>query len=84
MVSLLDESELSIISGKALQLSHIPAASPALQRIALEANYYLIHHTVALEGNTMSLQQVRALLETGNVVPGGGMSFFFGWKNLQK
>ena len=70
LVAIFDQNKLNEIENKRLQLTHIPVNSPALQRIQKEAYFHHIHHTVAIEGNTMSLQEIRVILETGRCIGG--------------
>lgn len=35
-----------------------------------QAYYLHIYHTVGIEGNTMTVEQLRTLIETGQVIPG--------------
>jgi len=73
-VAALDQDALETVAGQLAALSLVPPHSPALRRVEQEANVYHIHHTVALEGNTMTLEQVRDLLETGRSVEGKSFS----------
>lgn len=61
---------LQLVSAKLVQLSVIPDTAPALQRIQREAYFHHIHHTVAIEGNTMTLEEIRTILETGLSIGG--------------
>lgn len=61
---------LQQIEMKRLQLSHVPDSTPALKRIQAEAYFHHIHHTVAIEGNTMTLEEIRTILETGLSIGG--------------
>ncbi|CAI5449306.1 unnamed protein product [Caenorhabditis angaria] len=44
--------------------------STALRRMMRETYFLYVYHTVAIEGNTLSLGQTRSILESGMVVPG--------------
>ncbi|XP_072162921.1 protein adenylyltransferase FICD-like [Diadema setosum] len=48
----------------------MPEHSRALQRARAEFYYLQIYHTTAIEGNTLSLEQMRSILETGFAVGG--------------
>ena len=70
LVEKLDKQLLSRVDGKREHLSHISPVNSALRRIKKEAYYHHIHHTAAIEGNTLSLAQTRTILETGYAVGG--------------
>ncbi|KAF2359328.1 Fido domain [Trinorchestia longiramus] len=74
IVASADYKQLETIDVKKLQLSHIPDSYPALKRIQNEAYFYHIHHTVAIEGNSMSVSEIRSILETGLSVGGKSVS----------
>lgn len=65
-----DYKQLEAIDVKKIQLSHIPDTYPALKRIQNEAYFYHIHHTVAIEGNSMTVNEIRSIIETGLSVGG--------------
>ncbi|CAD6195156.1 unnamed protein product [Caenorhabditis auriculariae] len=44
--------------------------STALRRAMRETYFLYVYHTVAIEGNTLSLGQTRAILESGMAIPG--------------
>lgn len=56
----------------------IPSLSGALKRVKREAYFQHIYHTAAIEGNTLTLAQIRMILETGLSVEGN----FFVFINL--
>ncbi|KAA0202853.1 hypothetical protein HAZT_HAZT008539 [Hyalella azteca] len=70
LVASKDLRQLEAIEVKKVQLSHIPDSFPALQRIQNEAHFYHIHHTVAIEGNSLSVSEIRHIIETGLSVAG--------------
>ncbi|KAI8504949.1 hypothetical protein Bbelb_170580 [Branchiostoma belcheri] len=51
-------------------LIQVPLNNAALRRIKQESYYFYIYHTNAIEGNTLSLGQTRAILETRMAVGG--------------
>uniref|UniRef100_A0A6A7G0A8 Protein adenylyltransferase Fic n=2 Tax=Hirondellea gigas TaxID=1518452 RepID=A0A6A7G0A8_9CRUS len=70
VVVMQDLTKLKQIDQKRLLLSNVPDSDPALKRIQREAYYHHIHHTVAIEGNTMTLDQIRVILDTGLSIGG--------------
>ncbi|CAN8028574.1 unnamed protein product [Ixodes persulcatus] len=70
VVEKLDEKQLTRIDKKRLFLVQIPEGDPSLKRMKKEAYFQHIHHTVAIEGNTMSLAETRTVVETRTAVPG--------------
>ncbi|XP_070565555.1 protein adenylyltransferase FICD-like [Ptychodera flava] len=70
LVEEIDQRYFVRIDMKRDELYRIPGNNPALQRAQLEMYYQHIYHTLAIEGNTLSLAQTRAILETGMAVPG--------------
>ena len=48
----------------------IPEHSRALQRAQEEFYYLQIYHTTAIEGNTLTLEQMRSIMETGLAIGG--------------
>ncbi|XP_064476415.1 protein adenylyltransferase Fic-like [Ornithodoros turicata] len=70
VVEKLDEKQLSRIDKKRMFLIQIPESDPSLKRMKKEAYFQHIHHTVAIEGNTMTLAETRMVVETRMAVPG--------------
>ncbi|KAG6441910.1 hypothetical protein O3G_MSEX002065 [Manduca sexta] len=70
IVENLDREMLRKIEEKRDALSSIPENSAALRRAKKEAYFQHIYHTVGIEGNTMTLQQTRSVLETRIAVSG--------------
>lgn len=70
MVQKLDQDMLSRIDDKRYKLYEIPEENAALQRAMKEAYYQHIHHTTAIEGNTMTLSMARSVVETKMAVNG--------------
>jgi Fic family protein len=69
-VQQLDQDMLARIDNKRYRLYEIPEENAALQRAMKEAYYQHIHHTTAIEGNTMTLSMARAVVETKMAVDG--------------
>ncbi|XP_028040462.1 protein adenylyltransferase Fic [Bombyx mandarina] len=70
IVENLDREMLRKIDDKRDALSSIPENNSALRRAKKEAYFQHIYHTVAIEGNTMTLQQTRSILETRIAISG--------------
>lgn len=70
VVEELDQKQLTRIDRKRDRLISIPENDPALKRMKKEAYFQHIHHTVAIEGNTMTLAETRMVVETRMAVPG--------------
>ncbi|XP_033100038.1 protein adenylyltransferase FICD-like [Anneissia japonica] len=66
----IDNKMLERIETKQEQFLKVPSHHPALDRVKKELYYLHIYHTTAIEGNTMTLEQVRHVMETGMAVPG--------------
>lgn len=65
-----DRRMLRRIDEKRNALSTIPDNNAALIRVKKEAYFQHIYHTVGIEGNTMTLAQTRAIVETRTAVAG--------------
>ncbi|XP_054708993.1 protein adenylyltransferase Fic-like [Uloborus diversus] len=70
VVKELDEQELERIDKKRIKLIKMNHKDPALKRIKKEIYFQHIYHTVAIEGNTMTLAEARSVVETRMAVPG--------------
>lgn len=70
LVEEIDQRRFSIIDHKVRKVMSIPKGSSALRRVMEETYYHHIYHTVAIEGNTLSLSEIRHILETRYAVPG--------------
>jgi hypothetical protein len=70
IVENLDREMLRKIDEKRDALLSIPENNSALRRAKKEAYFQHIYHTVGIEGNTMTLQQTRSILETRVAVAG--------------
>lgn len=70
VVEKLDRIVLRRIDEKRNALSMIPDNNVALIRAKKEAYFQHIYHTVGIEGNTMNLEQTRAIVETRIAVDG--------------
>ncbi|CAI2351527.1 unnamed protein product [Caenorhabditis sp. 36 PRJEB53466] len=69
LVSAIDRSMLRavhLLRNEFTRLQHLTA----LRRMMRETYFLYVYHTVAIEGNTLSLGQTRAILESGMVIPG--------------
>ncbi|PAV60174.1 hypothetical protein WR25_18516 isoform A [Diploscapter pachys] len=69
LVSALDAKLLNRVHAKRKQFTSLPHTT-ALKRAMRESYFMHIYHTVAIEGNTLSLGETRSILETGMAVPG--------------
>ncbi|XP_076307565.1 protein adenylyltransferase Fic-like [Tachypleus tridentatus] len=70
VVEELDQKQLNRIDSKRDRLFQVPDYDPSLKRMKKEAYFQHIHHTVAIEGNTMTLAETRMVVETRMAVPG--------------
>uniref|UniRef100_T1JBA4 Protein adenylyltransferase Fic n=1 Tax=Strigamia maritima TaxID=126957 RepID=T1JBA4_STRMM len=70
LVEEMDRNRLQRIDAKRYLLTKIPNTSSSLKRVKQEAYFQHVYHTVAIEGNTMSLSQTRHILETRMAVAG--------------
>ncbi|XP_075390258.1 protein adenylyltransferase FICD isoform X2 [Tenrec ecaudatus] len=70
LVEEIDQRFFSIIDSKVKKVMSIPKGSSALRRVMEETYYHHIYHTVAIEGNTLTLSEIRHILETRYAVPG--------------
>ncbi|KAK0397783.1 hypothetical protein QR680_002268 [Steinernema hermaphroditum] len=70
LVEEIDNKMLQEIHRKHKYFLQIPRKNPALRRAMQESYFQYVYHTVALEGNTMSLVETRSVLETKMVVNG--------------
>ncbi|XP_062038293.1 protein adenylyltransferase FICD isoform X2 [Lepus europaeus] len=70
LVDEIDQRYFSTIDSKVKKVLAIPKGSSALRRVMEETYYHHIYHTVAIEGNTLSLAEIRHILETRYAVPG--------------
>ena len=59
-----------MIDDKRIELLRIPTLNRALQWIKREAYIHHVYHNAAIEGNTLTLDQVRFILETKLAIPG--------------
>uniref|UniRef100_A0A7I4YN53 protein adenylyltransferase n=1 Tax=Haemonchus contortus TaxID=6289 RepID=A0A7I4YN53_HAECO len=69
LVNAMDAKLLRRIEAKRDQFARLPHTS-ALKRAMRESYFLHIYHTVAIEGNTLSLGQTRSILESGVAVAG--------------
>ncbi|XDB59102.1 PREDICTED: adenosine monophosphate-protein transferase FICD isoform X1 [Capra hircus] len=70
LVEEIDQRFFSIIDSKVKKVMSIPKGNSALRRVMEETYYHHIYHTVAIEGNTLTLSEIRHILETRYAVPG--------------
>ncbi|XP_077863659.1 protein adenylyltransferase FICD-like, partial [Saccoglossus kowalevskii] len=70
LVEEIDQGNFMRIDRKRDELFRIPDNNAALRRAKMEMYYQHIYHTNAIEGNTLTLAQTRAILETGIAVSG--------------
>lgn len=70
LVEEIDQRYFSIIDSKVKKVMAIPKGNSALRRVMQESYYHHIYHTVAIEGNTLSLSEIRHIIETRYAVPG--------------
>ncbi|XP_026178587.1 protein adenylyltransferase FICD [Mastacembelus armatus] len=69
LVEEIDQRYFSIIDSKVQRLMSIPKGNSALRRVMEETYYHHIYHTVAIEGNTLTLSEIRHIIETRYAVP---------------
>lgn len=70
LVEEIDQRHFSIIDSKVRRLMSIPKGNSALRRVMEETYYHHIYHTVAIEGSTLTLSEIRHIIETRYAVPG--------------
>ncbi|KAG8596741.1 hypothetical protein GDO81_002039 [Engystomops pustulosus] len=70
LVEEINQRYFSIIDSKVKKVMSIPKGNSALRRVMEESYYHHIYHTVAIEGNTLSLSEIRHIIETRYAVPG--------------
>lgn len=70
IVEEIDREMLKKLHEKRSYFSRIPKTNMALRKAMKESYFLHIYHTVAIEGNTMSLGQTRSILETRMAVAG--------------
>ncbi|KAM9823127.1 protein adenylyltransferase FICD [Syngnathus typhle] len=70
LVEEIDQRHFGIIDRKVRRLMSIPKSNSALRRVMEEAYYHHIYHTVAIEGSTLTLSEIRHIIETRYAVPG--------------
>ncbi|XP_029960593.1 protein adenylyltransferase FICD [Salarias fasciatus] len=70
LVEEIDQRYFSLIDSKVQRLMSIPKSNSALRRVMEETYYHHIYHTVAIEGSTLTLSEIRHIIETRYAVPG--------------
>lgn len=70
LVEEIDRRHFGIIDSKVRRLMSIPKGNSALRRVMEETYYHHIYHTVAIEGNTLTLSEIRHIIETRYAVAG--------------
>ncbi|XP_078712877.1 protein adenylyltransferase FICD [Lampetra fluviatilis] len=74
LVEEIDQRRFAIIDSKVKKLLLIPKWDGALRRVMEESYYHHIHHTVALEGNTLTLSEIKHIVETRYAVYGKSLA----------
>ncbi|XP_007899929.1 protein adenylyltransferase FICD [Callorhinchus milii] len=70
LVDEIDQRQFSVLDSKVKRILAIPKWNAALCRVMEESYYHYIYHTVAIEGNTLTLSEIRHIIETRYAVPG--------------
>lgn len=70
IVEEIDQKRFNRIDQKRTLFYTVPSHSPALRRAKKEAYFAHIYHSNAIEGNTLTLMQTRAIIETRTAVAG--------------
>ncbi|CAB1319884.1 unnamed protein product [Coregonus sp. 'balchen'] len=70
LVEEIDQRHFGVIDSKVCRMISIPKGNSVLRRVMEETYYYHIYHTVAIEGNTLTLSEIRHIIETRYAVPG--------------
>lgn len=70
LVEEIDQNRFNRIDQKRDWLVQVPDNHPGMRRMKKESYYKHIYHTTAMEGNTFSMAQGKALLETGMAIGG--------------
>lgn len=70
VVEAMDQQELDRIDKKMEDLLNLDLNTPTLKALAKEVYFQHIHHTLAIEGNTMSLEETKTVAENGTSIPG--------------
>ena len=65
LVEDIDQGYLGIADGKVQQLKSIPKDNSASRRVMEETCYHQIYNRVVTEGSTLTLPEVRHIIETG-------------------
>ncbi|GMR47924.1 hypothetical protein PMAYCL1PPCAC_18119 [Pristionchus mayeri] len=69
LVAEMDENELKELTAMRDSFASLPH-STTMRRVMRESYFAHVYHTVAIEGNTLSLGETRSILETGMPIPG--------------
>ncbi|XP_013391494.1 adenosine monophosphate-protein transferase FICD homolog [Lingula anatina] len=70
LVQEIDQAQFNRIEKKREMFFRIPENHPGLRRMKKESYIHHIYHTVALEGNTMTLSQTRSVVENRMAIAG--------------
>ncbi|KAK5871463.1 hypothetical protein PBY51_004345 [Eleginops maclovinus] len=70
LVEEIDQRYFGLIDSKVRRLMSIPKGNSALRRVMEETYYHHIYHTVAIEGSTLTLSEIRYIIETRYAVAG--------------
>lgn len=74
VVEEIDQRRFNIIDRKLNMFVTIPQNNPGLRRAKKEAYFSHIYHTNAIEGNTLTLMQTRAIVETRIAIGGKSLA----------
>ncbi|KAK6191415.1 hypothetical protein SNE40_003109 [Patella caerulea] len=74
IVEEIDQKRFNRIDKKRDRLYKVPSNHPGLRRAKQEAYFSHIYHTNAIEGNTLTLSQTRAIVETRIAVGGKSLA----------
>ncbi|XP_038619682.1 protein adenylyltransferase FICD [Tachyglossus aculeatus] len=70
LVEEIDQRYFGLLDAKVKKVMAVPKGDSALRRVMEEAYFHHIYHTVAIEGNTLTLAEIRHIVETRYAVPG--------------
>lgn len=66
----IDQQQLDRIDIKMQQLSNLDFETPTLKAVENELYYQQIHHSLGIEGNTMTIDETKSVTETGVGIKG--------------
>lgn len=70
LVEEIDKKMLLDIDKKKTELYKYPPSNSALRKAMKEFYYQHIYHTVALEGNTLTIEEIREIINSRRAIPG--------------